>query len=181
MKRFVLLVFLSVIGEVIFAQNEIGPEGKNLVWLLLVLPVIGIAFFIFRKKDTEKKSGTGGLFKFRKVKLELQKDRLYYPDYLKLTVTNSGNTDIDLDRPLLIFDNFWLKRKFRLNGMDNHLLYPLYLEKGKIHTLDIDIYRFYRHDKRLKKFPKVKIVVSDVKGRRLGSKAVYLRKTLLKF
>ena len=106
---------------------------------------------------------------------------MYYPDYLKLTVKNSGNTDVDLDRPLMIFDNFWLKRRFRLNGMDNRLFYPLYLERGKIHTLDVDLYRFYRHDKRLKKFPKVKIVVSDVKGRRLASKAVYLRKTLFKF
>lgn len=181
MKRFVLLLFLTVICEAVFAQNEIGPEGKNLVWLLLALPVFAIAYFIFRNKGNGEKLGDSSFFKFRRVKLELQKDRLYYPDFLKLTVRNSGNADIDLDRPLLVFDNFWLKRKFRLNGMDNRLLYPLYLEKGKIHTLDIDIYRFYRHDKRLKKFPKVKIVVSDVKGRRLGSKAVFLRKTLLKF
>ena len=65
--------------------------------------------------------------------------------------------------------------------MDNRMFYPLYLEKGKNHTLDIDLYRFYRHDKGLKKYPKVKIVVFDVKGRRLAGKAVFLRKTLFKF
>lgn len=181
MKRLVLLLFLSVICEAVFAQNEIGPEGKNLVWFLLVLPLIGIIYFIFRRKGGNTPTREKGFFRIRKIKLVLEKDRLYYPDYLKLTVKNSGNTDVDLDRPLMIFDNFWLKRRFRLNGMDNRLFYPLYLEQGKIHTLDIDLYRFYRHDKRLKKFPKVKIVVSDVKGRRLGSKAVFLRKTLLKF
>ena len=181
MKRFVLLLFLTVICEAVFAQNEIGPEGKNLVWFLLALPLIGIIYVIFRRKGGNTTTGDKGFFRIRRVKLELEKDRLYYPDYLTLTVKNNGNTDVDLDRPLMIFDNFWLKRRFRLNGMDNRLFYPLYLERGKIHTLNVDLYRFYRHDKRLKKFPKVKIVVSDVKGRRLASKAVYLRKTLFKF
>ncbi len=181
MKRFVLLMFLFVICPAVFAQNEIGPEGKNLVWFLLALPVLAIIYFVFSRKNKKTNTGEKVFFKIRKVKLDLVKDRLYYPDNLRLSVKNRGNTDIDLDRPLMIFDNFWIKRKFRLNGMENRLFYPLYLEKGKIHTLDIDLFRFYRHDKRLKKYPKVKIVVLDVKGRRLGSKAVFLRKTLFKF
>jgi len=181
MKRFVLWLFLFIVCQTVHAQNEIGPEGKNLVWILLILPLLGIIYFVFKRKGEKHKWGKTFFIKRTKVRLELEKDRLYYPDYLKLTVKNSGNTDIDLDRPLLIFDNFWLKRKFRLKGMDNRLFYPLYLEKGKIHTLDIDLYHFYSHDKSLKKFPKVKIIVSDVNGKRLGSRVVFLRKTLFKF
>jgi hypothetical protein len=98
-----------------------------------------------------------------------------------MKVKNIGNTDIDLDKPLLILDNFWLKRKFRLKGMENRTFYPLFLEKGKTHTLNIDLNRFYMHDKKLKKYPKIVLVLSDVKGKRLGSKSVYLRKTLVKF
>lgn len=106
---------------------------------------------------------------------------MYFPDIIKMEVKNSGNIDIDLDKPLLILDNFWLKRKFKLKGMDNRIFYPLFLEKGKTHTLNIDLNRFYLHDKKLKKYPKAIIVLSDVKGKRLGRKSIYLRKTLVKF
>ena len=98
-----------------------------------------------------------------------------------MKVKNAGNSDIDLGQPLLVFDNFWLKRKFKLKGMENRTFYPLYLEKGKTHTLQIDLTRFYSHDKKLKKFPKAKISVFNVKGKRLKSKSIYLRKTLIKF
>jgi hypothetical protein len=111
----------------------------------------------------------------------LGKDRVYYPDNLQLKIKNTGSSDIDLDRPLLVFDNFWIKRKFRLKGFDNYSFYPLYLERGKTHTLPIDLNRFYTHDKSLKKFPKTKVIVFDVKGRKLGSTSVFLRKTLFKY
>ncbi len=181
MKRFVLLGLFLVFYHSVFAQNEIGPEGQNLIWLLLIVLGTGIIFFIFSREKWRKSSIKKSLFQRKKVKIKLEKDRLYYPDNLKLTIKNSGNADIDLDRPLMVFDNFWLKRKFRLNGMENRLFYPLYLEKGKVHTLDIDLYRFYGHDKSLKKFPKLKITISEVNGKRLGSRTIFLRKTLLKF
>lgn len=180
-KAFFLLVF-SLASNVLFAQNEIGPEGHKLIWVLLAILVVG-AVFILTAKANKKKSSTKNqsIFHSRNVVLELTKDALYYPDILTLFVRNKGKSDIDIDRPLLLFDNFWLKRKFKLKGQDNHRFYPLYLEKGKTHTLQIDLNRFYGHDKRLKKFPKVKIVVSDVNGKKLGSRSVFLRKTLLKF
>ncbi|MBN2775103.1 MAG: hypothetical protein JXR31_12680, partial [Prolixibacteraceae bacterium] len=120
-------------------------------------------------------------FKRSKAEIVLVKDRLYFPDYLKLTIKNTGNTNIDLERPLLIFDNFWIKRKFRLKGINNAQIYPLYLEAGKTHTLEIDLNGFYRHDKKLKKYPKTKIICYSVEGKKLGSKSVYLRKTLFKY
>ncbi len=181
MKRFVLLVLLVGFNYILFAQNEIGPEGKNLIWVLIIGVVAIISFFVFRKGGRKNIFGKRQLFLWERLNIKLEKDRIYYPDNLTLTVKNKGNSDIDIDRPLLVFDNFWLRRKFRLNGMDNQMLYPLYLEKRKSHILNIDLYRFYKHDKRLKNYPKVKITIFNVKGKRLGSKAVFLRKTLLKF
>ncbi len=177
---FLVLFFISEITA--FGQNEIGPDGDKLLALLLIVALLGALFLVLRgkgKKGTTKSRRP--FFKFKIVRINLDKDRIYFPDVLTLSVKNIGTEDIDLDRPLLIFDNFWLKRKFRIKGMENRTFYPLYLTKGNTHTLEIDIKRFYYHDKKLKKFPKVSIIVYDVKGRRLGSKSVFLRKTLFKF
>lgn len=168
-------------SQLIFAQNEIGPEGGKLIWVIFAVLLVLISFLIFRKKGDENKKVKNTLFHRNRVSIELEKDSLYYPDSLKLTVKNSGNSDIDLDKPLLILDNFWLKRKFKLKGVGNRTFYPLYLEKGKSHSLQIDLTRFYSHDKSLKKFPKAKVSIFNVKGKRLGSKSVFLRKTLFKF
>ncbi len=181
MKRFVLFTILMFFNIVLFAQNEVAPEGVKLLWFLLI-PVLLIGLFlIFKGKSKKSGSEKKPLFQHKKIKIELKKDRLYYPDELVLKVLNTGNSDIDLDKPLLVFDNFWLQRKFKLKGTNNYSFYPLYLEKGKTHTLQIDINRFYSHDKKLKKFPKAKVKLFDVNGKHLGSKSVYLRKTLVKF
>jgi hypothetical protein len=182
MKKAFLFSFFWLNSQLIFAQNEIGPEGGKLIWVPVVLAAVLLSFFlIFRKKDKSKGMAKKPLFQNKKVKIELDKDRVYYPDSLNLTVKNTGNSDIDLDKPLLILDNFWLKRKFKLKGMGNRTFYPLFLEKGKSHQLQIDLSRFYSHDKSLKKFPKAKVLVFDVQGKKLGSKSVFLRKTLFKF
>jgi hypothetical protein len=182
MKKGFLLSFLLLYSQLIFAQSEVGPEGHKLLWVgLFVLAVLAV-YVIFGKpfkkiKEKEKKP----LFAKRKLQVQLKKNTLYYPDNIELSVKNTGNVDVDLDQPLLVFDNFWIKRKFKLKGMENRTFYPLYLEKGKLHNLDIDLTRFYGHDKKLKKFPKATIYLSDVKGKKLGKKSTYLRKTLFKF
>ncbi len=180
-KGFSLILFMAA-GRAVSAQNEIGPDGDKLLGLIITIALLVVIFLIFKIPGKRKGSGSKKPFlQFRRVHVELKKDRVYYPDNLSLSLKNTGNADIDLDKPLLVFDNFWLKRKFRIKGMDNRIFYPLYLEKGKSHTLQIDIDRFYRHDKSLKKFPKAKVIIYDVKGKRLGSKSVFLRKTLFKF
>jgi hypothetical protein len=181
MKRIVVLLIVLNISQALFAQDTIGPEGDKLLWGLgIVVVFVGLVLITSLKKGNNSTSKRP-LIKKRKVKVELGKDSLYYPDNLVLKIKNSGNSDVDLDQPLLVFDNFWLKRKFRLKGTGNRIFYPLYLEKDKTHTLQIDLTRFYSHDKSLKKYPKAKVSVFDVQGKRLGSKSVFLRKTLFKF
>ena len=181
MRKILVLLLILISSTNVFAQNEIGPDGDKLLIIFLLI-VISVLVFLLLNRSGKKGKARKPLFQFRRIKVNLEKDRLYYPDVLTLTVKNTGNVDLDLDKPLLIFDNFWLKRKFKIKGMGNRTFFPLYLEKNKIHTLEIDINSFYVHDKRLKRFPKVKIIIFDVKGRRLGSsKSIFLRKTLFKF
>lgn len=181
MKRILFICSILLASSELYAQNEIGPDGDKLVYVFLFIALLIAVFLITGKKRSkvDKKASRG--VGFRKIDVQVEKDALYYPDKLTLTVTNKGGQDVDLDKPLLVFDNFWMKRKFRLKGMNQYNFYPLYLEKGKTHTLQIDLTQFYGHDKSLKKFPKSKVVVFDVKGKRLGSSSVYLRKTLFRF
>jgi hypothetical protein len=176
-KKLFLLFLILVSTLKLSAQNEVRPDGDKIMWVFLILIVGIILSFVFRKKGNKKKP----LIALQRVKIELEKDRLYYPDYLKLTVKNIGNVDIDLARPLLTFDSFWMKRKFRLKGFENRTFYPLYLVKGHTHNLNIDLNHFYGYDKKLKRYPKVKVTLFNVKGQRLGSKSVYLRKTLIRY
>ncbi len=177
MKKYFLLFLILSSTLKLFAQNEVRPDGDKLVWVLLIFSAVIVLFIVFRKKGNKNQP----LIVRQRIKIELEKNRLYFPDYLTLKVKNIGNTEIDLDRPLLIFDNFWLKRKFRLKGIENRTFYPLYMIKGYTHTLNIDINHFYSYDKKLRNYPKAKIVIYNVKGKRLGSNSVYLRKTLIKF
>jgi hypothetical protein len=177
MKKYILLLILLGSRLKLSAQNEVGPDGDKLIWLLLVFFAAIIAFVVYLRKGDKKRP----LFAREKVKIEIDKDRMYYPDYLTLNVINAGKIDIDLDRPLLVFDNFWLKRKFKLSGTNNRVFYPLLMSKGYSHTLNIDLNNFYLYDKKLKRYPKVKITILNVKGKRLGSSSIYLRKTLIKF
>ena len=182
MKKALSLIFFLLCSQLISAQNEIGPDGDKLLWAFLVLIMLTAAFVIttkpFKKSRQKNKKP---FFQKRKLHVSLEKDALYYPDNLTLAVKNTGNTDIDLDQPLLVFDNFWIKRKFKIKGMENRTFYPLFLETGKSHTLQIDLNRFYGHDKKLKRFPKATVYLYDVNGKKLGRKSIFLRKTLFKF
>jgi hypothetical protein len=149
----------------------------NLHWLILLAGVLLFAAlrFLIRKMKYTNLSAK------QKVRVEIGKSRLYYPEYITLTITNTGSSDIDIDRPMLVFDNWWLKRKFRISGVEGRSVYPLYLEKGKTHSLSIDLSPFYGYDRKLKGYPKVNIVIYNVKGKYLGKHSVFLRKTFFKF
>lgn len=182
MKVIFRIFWLVAVPLTVSAVNVKGPDGYALVTLLaaLALPA-GLYFFINWLKNRGKTpSGRPKQVHRKKYTVSLEKNKLYYPDYLILRVTNSGNCDVDLDRPLVTFSNIWLKRNFRLKGTDRYHFYPLLLEQGKTHELSIDLAPFYRHDKRLKGFPRVTVSVNEVGSTRAVSQSVMLRKTLLR-
>ena len=181
MKRLIFIVTLIVLALPVWAQNEIGPEGHKLLWPAIILSVI-ILFILFsigpfklqRKINLQ-------LFSKKRVSVEVKKDKLYYPDELVLTIKNEGEKAVDIEQPLLVFSSIWVKRKFRIKGTNNASFYPLYLDKEQSHTLNIDLNRFYKHSRSLKRLPKAKVIIFEVNGGRLRSQSVYLRKTLFKF
>ena len=115
-----------------------------------------------------------------RVEMEFTKNRLYFPDFLTLVIRNTGTADVDIERPLMIFKSLLMKRKFRLKGLAGYHFYPLYLSAGNEHTLQIDLNRFYQHDKHLKRYPEISVEIYSVKGKKLGRKSVMLRKTLFR-
>lgn len=181
MKKVLIILFLLVFRESLYAQNEIGPEGHKLLWLAGIVLFTGLAILFIWKRGKKRLNFKKPFLNRKKVKIQLLKDRLYYPDHIELTITNTGNADVDIDTPMLVFTGLWYSRKFKLKGTNNTSFYPLYLMKGQNHTLNIDLNRFYGFDKTLKRLPRVRIAVSDVSGKRLGSKKVLLRKTLFNF
>lgn len=181
MKQVMVLFFLLAFAQPVPAQNEIGPEGHKLLWIFLFFGAALILLMFFIRSPGKGNIGNKPFVRRRRISVELVKDRLYYPDELQLLITNTGNIAIDLDRPLLVFSSIWMKRKFRIRGTNHAAVYPLFLDQGQQHTLDIDLNRFYAHDKHLKRLPKVKVIVYGIEGKKLRSKSVFLRKTLFKF
>jgi len=181
MRKGLVLSGFLLLSKNIFAQNEIGPEGGKLLVVLVATLLLGLVIFILVRAKSVLQSINTALFSGKRLRIDIEKDRKYYADNLQLVVKNKGNKDVDMDQPLLVFDNFWFKRKFKLKGTNNYHFYPLILGKGDTHTLQIELDRFYNHDKQLKKYPKIKVIIFEREGRRLGSKSVYLRKTLVKF
>ena len=180
MKRGIVLFLSLLIFQQSFAQNEVGPEGNKLLLILVgVLVILLVLISVLRPKKIF--IGLNHFLARKRIKIEIKKDRKYYPDTLKLILKNNGKKEVDIGQPLLVFDNFWFKRKFKLKGTNNYKFYPLILENGNTHSLIIDLNRFYKHDNRLKKYPKVRIVISERTGKRIGSESVFLRKTLIKF
>jgi hypothetical protein len=175
-------MFEFIFLDVTAAIEVKGPDGFPFLIALLVFLVLPILFFSLRairnRGKTNQKSGS--FFVRKKIIVVLEKDRKYYPDQIRVSVKNTGTKDVDLDQPLLIFRNFWSKRKFRLKGTNRYNFYPLLLEPGKSHDLTIDLNHFYRHDRRLKRFPRITLQVSDVSGKRFSPTSIMLRKTLFR-
>lgn len=181
MKQVLTILLLTGFSSKLLARSEIGPEGDKLLWFLISVAMIVLSAVFFLKRDKGKSGSRFARPVRHKVIVELKKDRLYYPRFVELSVTNKGNSDIDINTPLLLLSSIWVTRKFKLRGTNNNWFYPLFLMKNQNHTLNIDLHRFYGFDRTLKRLPRMKVVVSDIKGRRLGSSKILLRKTLFNF
>jgi hypothetical protein len=180
MRRTFLLTLLVVPGMAAASVDVKGPDGYALFGFLLVVVLpVGLYFFIrwLQNRKTKSKSRLP-LFGKNPMVLSLGKNRKYFPDYLILTVKNRSKADIDIDRPLLVFQKLIFRRKFKLKGSNNYRFYPLILEPGKTHDLNIDLKPFYNHDSRLKGYPKITVTVSEVNGTYSVARSVYVRKTL---
>lgn len=178
MKR-TLSFILAVWPLFAFSQNEVHPEGYKLLIALLLFLAIPVLVFLFRRifKKGQKQKTKISFWK-KKLKVFLGKDKKYRPAFLFLKIENVSNRDIDIEAPILHFRKLWSKRKFKLKGINRQEIYPLYLEKGKMHELQIDLSVFHQHDRKLRKFYWAKIRFHDTKGRKYSTKYITLRKSL---
>ncbi len=181
MKNLIIFPTFYILLSPAANPKEIGPAGFIFLIVVLMIAIVVSLFFV-REWFGKNKNYT----RFRKVRkktsveVRLTKNRLYFPDFLTLIVKNTGSDDVDIERPLMIFESLLMNRKFRLKGIDSYHFYPLYLEAGKEHSLRIDLGKFYQHDRRLKRFPQVTIFISSVQGKKLGKKSIMLRKTFFR-
>lgn len=179
MKNLFLLVlfFFPALSN---AQTEVGSEPGKLLVIILIILALPLVFFLLSKLRKEKAASTKNrsLFSFGRLKVELQKDRKYRPRTLTLRVKNNKRKDVDVQAPVLMFRKLWSVRKFKLKGMDRSVIYPLYLEAGKIHELRINLGVFHEHDRSLASYYWAKVIVHDTHGRKYTSRYITLRKSL---
>lgn len=166
-----------------FSGTETDPEKLQLIKIVDFLLIILFLILIWEVwKFFQKRNNSGGFFRqFKKVKLEVsfKKDKLFHPNILTLTIRNTGKHEADLDAPVLEFSKIWSKRKFKLNGINGQQVYPLYLQPGITHQLQIETATFHQYDRSIKSFYWARIFVSDVEGRKWKSNKVKLRKSLV--
>lgn len=178
--NFILFLFDPL---ALFSGNETDPEKLQLIQtieILLAILILIIGWEVW--KFIQKEKSSGGLFRFlKKVKLEvnLEKDRLYRPQVLTLSIRNIGKYEADLDAPVLEFRKIWTTRKFKLNGIKGHQVFPLFLQPGVSHQLRVETSTFNQYDREIKSFYWARIYVSDVEGRKWKSNKVKLRKSLV--
>ncbi|HET6556615.1 MAG TPA: hypothetical protein VFG54_04830 [Prolixibacteraceae bacterium] len=167
----------------LLSGHETDPEKLQLLRIIVILMVI-LAFFMGR--ELWKLIRTGKLQRVfsrltRKVNLEvtLEKDKPLRPQVLTMTIKNNGNHDADLNAPVIEFRKIWTKRKFKVNGINGHQVYPLFLYPGNVHSLQIETATFHQYDRSIKSFYWARIYVSDSEGRQWKSNRVKLRKSLV--
>jgi len=158
-----------------FCQIQAIPFDlrKPEVWLALVivaaLPLI-LYFFVTWLRSRSKK----------KLEIVLDKDRLYMPRTIFLTIKNTGNEPVDIDNPLVVFSHYFIRRKLKLKGSEGRIYYPLFLDPGMSHELNIDMNSFFQYDPSLKKYSRLTVNITDINGKVSGSKSIMVRKSLFR-
>ena len=165
-----------------FEQFLAGVEKETLVWIIIILLILLFAVIRFETQHNIKfrRNNTFSLL-FRRLQLEiiLSKDRILRPQLLTITIRNTGKRDANIEAPVLEFQKIWSKRKFKLNGINGQVIYPMYIDAGKVHQLQVETSSFHQYDREIKSYYWARIVISDVEGRKWKSNKVKLRKSLV--
>lgn len=167
----------------LISGNGTDPDKLQLLRIIAVLSVL-LCFFILREvwKFFRLPANQKRIFSFyKKVKLEvtLEKDKVFRPQILTLTIRNHGKYDADINSPVIEFRKIWSKRKFKVNGINGHQVYPLFLYPGHVHQLQIETLTFHQYDRSIKSYYWARIFITDADGRQWKSNKVKLRKSLV--
>ena len=177
MRNLILLLMLMY-PLFAFSANEPGPEDYKLTWLLLAIIALLIILPLLRERGRKGKMQLRMPFIGRRLRVDLLPNRRYRPGILTLGIKNTSHKDIDIEAPVIQFRKLLLVRKFKLKGIDSNVIYPLYLEAGKMHELRINLRGFHDYDTTLRKFYWARVLVTDTNGRKYQTRYVTLRKSL---
>lgn len=168
--------FLFVTGFI----SEI--EKETLVQIIIVQGILLVALIWYEVWQITKNKGKGTIWRpFWRLRLDvyLDKDRVFHPQVLTMTLKNSGKREVEINAPVLEFRKVWSKRKFKLNGINGTYIYPMTINPGDKHQLFIETSRFHQYDNEIKGYYFARVYVSDLEGRRWKSNDVKLRKSWL--
>ena len=177
MRKLCLLLYFSF-PFLCFGQSEVAPEGYGLVVLLGLLVGVPLFLWLLAKAGKGRMFGSLNRHSRGQVDVWLTKDRKYRPKVLTLRVENRTKKAVDLNGPVLMIRRLWSVRRFKLKGVNGARIYPLYLEAGKTHELQLQLNAFYQHDPSLRSYYWARVGVSDTAGRTYTTKYITLRKSL---
>lgn len=179
-KWYFLLLNLSLADSI--SQIASGVEKETLIEIIIILIILLLAVLGYEIQRISRNTNLFGFSRFfRKVQLviTLEKDRLFRPHVLTMTIRNIGKNEADIVAPVLEFKKIWTRRKFKLIGISGQPIYPMYIDTGKTHQLKIETSTFHLYDRSIKSFYWARVYVSDVEGRKWRSNKVKLRKSLV--
>jgi len=175
-----VFTLLSNIQSFFSDLSRYFTEGSVPVWVVaLILFLAGLSHLAFVKKEGNPLFQHLLQRKRKKLVVWLEKDRIIRPTLLTLKVENTGKRFVDFDAPVLIFRKLWTRRKFKLTGINNSNLFPLYMEPGQAFSLPIHLELFYQHNNDLKKFYQARVIITDVDGKVFKTKYIVLRKSII--
>lgn len=177
--RKLLILVIVLVPSFCFGQTEVGPDGYFPLVILCLLVGVPLLFLFLRKLLKGRLGGVFPWFAKRRLHVELIPNRGYRPDLLKLLVKNGTQKDIDIEAPVLVIRKLWSIRKFKLKGINRAEIYPLYLEKGKTHELQISLSVFHKHDPTLRSYYWTRVLLKDTTGHRYSTNYITLRKSLV--
>lgn len=159
-----------------------GMDNAMLVNIILIQALVIVFLVGYEIRRILKSKGQGTIWRpFWRIKLVvyLDKDRVYNPNVLTLTIKNTGKREVEINAPVLEFRKVWSKRKFKLSGSNGNSNYPMFIQPGNKHQVFIETARFHQYDEEIKGYYFARIYFSDVDGRKWRSNDVKLRKSWL--
>jgi hypothetical protein len=154
--------------------ETVGPEGHKLIWVFLILVAIAFAaWVVLRKKGHSWLS-------FNTLKVEIQKNKIYHPETVTLSVKNKRTKAVVIDSVNLTFRGFNKKRSFKITQVAGKKIYPLFLEAGNNHTIVIALASFYSKFPKLKKMARLRIEVNTKQGKTHKTRYLLLKPTLFR-
>lgn len=153
----------------------IGPQGDKLIWVFIIIALIAVVAFLWSKNREISLQ-----YFSTKIKIRLEKNKVYHPDTIHIFIENQTSKSIDVENPVIRFKHGRKIKAFKIKAVNTRNIYPLYLENGKTHHLPVSLEPFYSYDSSLKKFSKLRIEFIYNKTQSQKSSYILLKPILFK-